>query len=177
MPHDVLGFSLFPYHKEREDADGDPLWWPGGPTGLPVRGGSPRAMTNEEWENMPVTFKVRVRTFDMRVTDDIEAYRGIAEKSANGYFQIRDREKVRDKETGEILKIFLEWAEPAHIMEPSSATMPLPTEGQTYAITGPNSAANVLDAIAEPNDPRAIRRPVVGPPGLWLDQARRSNGW
>jgi hypothetical protein len=168
---DTFGASLFRYWQERRDADGEPLSWPGGPGGFPYRG-NPRTFTKEEWETLQLAYKFRYKTFYLNDEEDGKQYQDVCERVANGYFLMRDRERQWDPER-QCFRIYLEWLEPGYVAPPSNE-MPLPTEGQTYAINGPLSTdrQSVLGGVDLPDS--ALYSKLAGVvPGLQLEQTRR----
>jgi hypothetical protein len=109
--------SFFKYYPEREDADGVPLWWPGGPDGFPYRGKQPPQTTAEEYANMRLTGVFRCQTFYLDNEEDLKQYKKIRDKCANGLFipVDRDRQWVDAKNT---YRVYLEWLELAYDTPP-----------------------------------------------------------
>ncbi len=106
--------SFGKYFNEVQDTDGDGLWWPGGPTGFPFRGNAKPPLTKEEeFQNIPVTYKFRNKLFYLSKEDDAKLYAQIRDKCANGLFIPIDKERTWDDETKHY-KVYLEWVEPAH---------------------------------------------------------------
>jgi hypothetical protein len=117
--------SFFKYYRERQDADGEQLWWPGGPEGFPFRGSQPPQTTRDEFENMKLAGKARCRLFYLAKPDDLRDYIIIRDKCANGLYVPLDRERVWDEESKNY-RIFLEWLELGYET--------IPTEGMQDAI-------------------------------------------
>ena len=106
--------SFFKYYKERNDADGEQLWWPGGPSGFPFRGkDKPPITKEEEFQSLPVTNKFRNKLFYLSDEEDAKLYVLIRDKCANGLFVPIDKERVWDEDTKNY-RIYLEWVEPAY---------------------------------------------------------------
>lgn len=149
--------SLFLYYNERQDADGTPLFWPGGPGGLPFRGRAPGAISQDEYERLQVAGVVRARTFFMNNEEDVKQYCDVRGKAVNGMFAILDR-VVRWDDEQRCERIFLEWAELAYGMPSGTAG---PMEGPSNAISGPYAV------------PRRVFDTATGfPPGMQLEQMR-----
>jgi hypothetical protein len=102
--------SFFKYYTERQDADGERLWWPGGPDGFPFRGPQPPQTTKEEFEDLKLTGKARCRVFYLNDEAQMRDYIMIRDKCANGLFVALDRDRVWDEATKNY-RIFLEWLE------------------------------------------------------------------
>lgn len=102
--------SFFRYYRERQDADGESLWWPGGPDGFPFRGRQPPQTTNTEYESLQPSGKARWRLFYLADEADARDYIAIRDKCANGLFVPLDRDRVWDEKTNNY-RIFLEWLE------------------------------------------------------------------
>lgn len=105
--------SFTRYFSETRDADGDKLWWPGGPDGFPYRGETPPLLKSHEFAAMQLSYKFRCRTFYLAKREDHAQYIKIREKCANSYFFALDRDRQWDEETKDY-KIYLEWIEPAY---------------------------------------------------------------
>lgn len=151
--------SLFLYYNERQDTDGNPLFWPGGPSGLPFRGQPPGAISQEEYEQLAVAGVVRTRAFFMDSEEDMKAYCDVRGRAFNGMYVIMDR-IVRWDEARKCERIFLEWAELAHGSLRGGAAR-TPMEGPSNAVTGPYAV------------PRRVFDPNSGlPPGMQLEQVR-----
>jgi hypothetical protein len=105
--------GLFRYLKEPQDADGDALFWPGGPGGFPFRGQMPQAFKDEEYAALRPVCKVRCRTFYLSKEEDLREYMAVRAKCENQIYFIKDRERLWDEATGNY-RIFLEWVEPAY---------------------------------------------------------------
>ncbi len=101
------------YHKEKQDTDGEPLWWPGGPDGFPFRGSRPPTVTDTEYQDLVSAAKVRQKLFYLNKEEDAKDYIIVREKCANGLFIPIDRDRVWDEETNNY-RVYLEWAEPAY---------------------------------------------------------------
>jgi hypothetical protein len=102
--------SFFRYYKERQDSDGDPLWWPGGPEGFPFRGQQPPQTTQKEYENLKLAGKARCRLFYLSKEDHLRDYIIVRDKCANGLFIPLDRDRVWDEDTKHY-RVYLEWIE------------------------------------------------------------------
>jgi hypothetical protein len=160
----VLGASLFRYWQERRDADGEPLFWPGGPAGFPLRG-KPRALTNEEYESLPLSFKFRSRTFYLDNEEDAGQYQDVCERIANALYLKQDRDRQWDPERG-CYRIYLEWLEPGYMIPPSRSDV-WPMEGQNNA-----STSSVLGGLDQ-SDPGLLVKLAGVAPGMQLEPVRR----
>ncbi len=110
------------YHKEMRDADGEPLWWPGGPDGFPFRGARPpAAVKDNEYQDLKPNCKFRHRLFYLSDNSDAQAYQIIRDKCANGLFIAIDKERSWDEATKHY-KVYLEWVEPAYEAQSAQAT-------------------------------------------------------
>jgi hypothetical protein len=135
--------SFFKYYKEQKDADGESLWWPGGPAGFPFRGPQPPQTTRDEFDNLKLSGKARVRLFYLSKPEDLREYVLVRDKCANGLFVMLDRERVWDEDTKNY-RVFVEWLELGYEM-PS-------TEGARDAVReyvqGPESATIPYSRLA-----------------------------
>ncbi len=102
--------SYFRYYKERQDADGVPLWWPGGPGGFPVRGQQPPQTTDAEYAKLQLSGKFRCRTFYLAKEEDLRDYILVRDKCSNQLYIPIDRDRQWDEETNDY-RIYLEWLE------------------------------------------------------------------
>jgi hypothetical protein len=109
--------SFFKYYNERQDADGEKLWWPGGPDGFPFRGGQPPQTTKDEFEKLKLTGKARCRLFYLDTEADLKDYITIRDKCANGLYVPIDRDRVWDEDRKNY-RIFLEWLELGYDNQP-----------------------------------------------------------
>lgn len=109
--------SLFKYFGQKQDADGDPLWWPGGPEGFPFIGGQPPTTSQNEYEDLKLSGKFRSKTFYLAKEDDLREYVVTKDKIVNGLYVQLDRDKEWDRET-QGMRIYLEWVELAYIVPP-----------------------------------------------------------
>lgn len=105
--------SFFKYYRENADADGVPLWWPGGPDGFPFRGSQPPQTTDGEYENLKLTGQFRCKTFYLANAEDFKEYTNIRDKCSNGLFIPVDRDRAWDEKTDNY-RIYLEWVELAY---------------------------------------------------------------
>jgi hypothetical protein len=118
--------SFFRFYRDKKDADGVPLYWPGGPEGFPFRGPQPPMTTANEYNNLKLSGKPRCRTFYLAKEDDAREYITIRDRCVNGLYLQVDRERTWDPETKNY-RIFLEWVELAYDTAP-------PTSGGTDAV-------------------------------------------
>lgn len=102
--------SFFKYYRDKSDADGEQLWWPGGPDGFPYRGNQPPLTKKEEYEQLALTGKARVRLFHLEKEDDYKDYINVRDRCANGLYVLLDRDRVWNEETKNY-RIYLEWLE------------------------------------------------------------------
>lgn len=110
--------SFFRYYKDKQDADGESLWWPGGPDGFPFRGQKPPSTTESEYENMKLGGKFRCRVFYLANEDDFREYAAIRDKCANGLYAPVDRDRIWDEKTGNY-RVYLEWVELGYDLPPT----------------------------------------------------------
>lgn len=159
----ALGASLFQYWTERQDADGEPLYWPGGPAGFPFRG-NPRTLTKDEYENLPLSFKFRSQTFYLGDEEDAALYQNICERIANNLYIRQDRDRQWDPEKG-CYRIYLEWLEPGYTVPPGDVDS-WPTEGLANVAT-----QSVLGRLDEA-DPRLVSKLAGVAPGTQFESVR-----
>lgn len=102
--------SLSKYWKDRSDAQGKELFWPGTIDGYPVRGEIPGAMRQEEFENIPLVYDAQAKYFNL--PDEMEEYLQVIDRAANGWYQLRHERVVQpyDPET-QTEVVFLQWLE------------------------------------------------------------------
>lgn len=112
-----IGQPLNKYSRERQDADGEPLFWPGGPEGWPFRGRQPPQTHQEEFDTLQPVGKLRCRVFYLDNDDDVKAYTIVRDKCANHLFVPVDRDRAWDPER-KTYRIFLEWLEMAYELPP-----------------------------------------------------------
>lgn len=112
--------SLFKYFSEKQDTDGEPLWWPGGSAGYPFRGKNPPLTTEEEYLKLQPTGKFRSRLFFLSKEKDLRDYSLIRDKAVNGLYAIVDRDRQWDEESKNY-RIYLEWVEIAYELPPTGA--------------------------------------------------------
>jgi hypothetical protein len=109
--------SFFKYYNERQDADGVPLWWPGGPGGYPFRGSQPPQTTAKEFEELKLQGQFRCNTFHLSNPEELKQYVSIRDKCTNGLWSLIDRDRIWDEETKNY-RIYLEWVEIAYGLPP-----------------------------------------------------------
>jgi hypothetical protein len=105
--------SLFKYFGQQQDADGAKLWWPGGPDGYPFIGGQPPVTSQDEYEDLKLSGKMRANTFYLAKAEDLQTYVEVKDKIVNGWFIQLDRQPSWDEET-KGMRIYLEWVELAY---------------------------------------------------------------
>jgi hypothetical protein len=167
---DVTGTSLFRYWNERRDADGEPLYWPGGPNGFPLRG-RPKTLTEDEYENLPLSFKFRNQTFYMDDEEHRQLYQDVCERIANGLYIKQDRDRQWETERN-CYRIYLEWLEPAYMIPPGRYDTPWLTEGPNNANTFTDVSQSVLGGL-DPTDPELYSKLAGVPPGMQFESRRR----
>ncbi len=101
------------YFGESIDADGDALWWPGGPAGYPFRGPKPPTLHDDEYQKLEPTAKFRSRLFYLDIKDDNQAYTIIRDKCANNYYILVDYDRQWNADKNHY-RIYMEWVEPAY---------------------------------------------------------------
>jgi hypothetical protein len=109
--------SFFKYYNQKQDSDGEPLWWPGGPEGYPFRGQQPPQTKKEEFDQLALAGKARVRLFHLDKEEDLKAYIEVRDKCANSLYILLDRDRVWDEDTKNY-RIYLEWLELGYDMPP-----------------------------------------------------------
>lgn len=148
------------YFRERQDADGVPLFWPGGPEGFPFRGRQPPQTNQKEYEDLTATGKLRCRVFYLNEPKDLQDYVAVRDKCANGLFIPVDRDRVWDDEK-KTYRIFLEWLEMGYELPPMESTDAI------------RSYVNQPESITIPLDSSLPYGRLAGVP----DQTGRSYGW
>ncbi len=152
--------SFFRYYRERQDADGEPLFWPGGPEGFPFRGQQPPQTRQEEYEDLKPTGKLKCRVFYLNNEVDLRDYTIIRDKCANGLFIPVDRDRVWDEEKKNY-RIFLEWLEMGYELPPKESTDAI----RDY--TRKSESMVIPIGRAEPGSPYGRLAGVQGQGGIW----------
>lgn len=102
-----MAHRIAKYFGTPSDSVGNPLSWPGTLDGFPCKGPMPKAMKQEEYEDIPLTFDAKVAI--LQLPKDIEKYQEVIDRVANGWYQLR-HEKIDKNEDG-TYQVFLQWIE------------------------------------------------------------------
>lgn len=106
------------YGAVTRSPDGQPLAWPGGPTGFPVIGLTPDErvpLSREQYENLPIRAVYRCRWFAMDRPQEAAAYAEIRSRIANAWYVERHCDRHVSTESGvPQIRIWLEWCEYYH---------------------------------------------------------------
>lgn len=141
--------SFFKYYRERADADGEKLWWPGGPDGFPFRGSQPPQTTGDQYDGLKLTGKARVRLFYLSKPEDYRDYIQVRDKCANGLYAQLDRDRVWDEDTKNY-RIWLEWVELGYDTPPTeviqNAFTPIQAENSNVQLLPYGRLAGVQQA-------------------------------
>lgn len=105
--------SYFQYYNEKQDADGEPLFWPGGPAGFPYRGANPPLLKQEEYDRLELVGKFRCHIFRLWEEKDLTEYTKIREKCTNGLWAVVDKDR-KWNDDHQNYTVYLEWVEMAY---------------------------------------------------------------
>lgn len=112
--------SFFRYYKDQKDADGAPLWWPGGPDGFPFRGSKPPLLKENEYSDLRLSGVFRMQIFYLSKEEDAKKYAEIRDKCSNGLYIAVDRDRQWDDKSNNY-RIYLEWIELAYDLPPNQS--------------------------------------------------------
>ena len=96
------------FNGEQHQLYGGNLLWPGA-NGLPVKAEKPVAITDEEYESLPVTCDFNCRVFDLSKIEDANDYKWIRDRISNNLFTCEYIQRDWDPVVKNMV-VYMEWS-------------------------------------------------------------------